>query len=103
MSDFPDWLFEAGGVDIGYGHALIVERDEAGLVTKVTDYHTCHYPADDSKGREAWSQLGGAEVYGRADGKDWDLIQHNPVTLAPSLLCGCGDHGFIRDGKWVLA
>ena len=25
------------------------------------------------------------------------------MTLSPSLLCSCGDHGFIRDGKWVQA
>jgi hypothetical protein len=25
------------------------------------------------------------------------------LTLSPSLLCSCGDHGFIRDGKWVKA
>ena len=24
-------------------------------------------------------------------------------TLAPSFLCHCGDHGFIREGKWVRA
>lgn len=25
------------------------------------------------------------------------------ITLSPSVLCSCGDHGFIRDGKWVRA
>lgn len=24
-------------------------------------------------------------------------------TLSPSFLCHCGDHGFIREGKWVRA
>lgn len=24
-------------------------------------------------------------------------------TLAPSFLCHCGDHGFVREGKWVRA
>jgi len=24
-------------------------------------------------------------------------------TLSPSFLCHCGDHGFIRQGKWVRA
>jgi hypothetical protein len=24
-------------------------------------------------------------------------------TLSPSFLCHCGDHGFIRNGKWVRA
>jgi len=45
--------------------------------------------------------------------KATDLIPKLPVwafsgsweqpTLAPSFLCHCGDHGFIRGGKWVRA
>lgn len=30
--------------------------------------------------------------------ESWDLL-----TLSPSLLCSCGDHGFIQGGKWVRA
>ena len=34
----------------------------------------------------------------------WELISVEPLTMSPSLLCRtCGDHGFIRDGKWVAA
>jgi hypothetical protein len=34
----------------------------------------------------------------------WELVSDNPVTLAPSLACrACGDHGFIRNGKWEKA
>ena len=34
----------------------------------------------------------------------WAVVQEDPLTLSPSLLCmRCGDHGFIRDGKWVPA
>lgn len=32
-----------------------------------------------------------------------ELISTDPLTISPSLLCRCGDHGFIRDGKWVAA
>ena len=46
---------------------------------------------------------------------DWDLLSLHPLHIEPSLLCRshlwrsghdeeeCGDHGFIRDGKWVKA
>ena len=27
----------------------------------------------------------------------------NKPTLEPSFLCHCGDHGFVREGKWVRA
>jgi hypothetical protein len=33
----------------------------------------------------------------------WSVECWEPLTLSPSLLCGCGDHGFIREGKWVRA
>ena len=38
----------------------------------------------------------------------WQVQSWEPLTLSPSLLCnpvkgGCGDHGFIKAGKWVRA
>mgnify|MGYP003454880989 FL=1 len=33
----------------------------------------------------------------------WQMVQEEPLTLTPSLLCSCGDHGFITNGKWVRA
>ncbi len=40
------------------------------------------------------------------DKPKWDVIQMEPLTLSPSILCtaekgGCGAHGHIREGKWV--
>lgn len=33
----------------------------------------------------------------------WTVQSWDPLTIAPSLLCSCGDHGFIRDGRWIRA
>jgi hypothetical protein len=34
----------------------------------------------------------------------WTVENWDPLTLSPSVLCrGCGDHGFIRGGRWVPA
>jgi hypothetical protein len=33
----------------------------------------------------------------------WTVESWDPLTLSPSVLCSCGDHGFIRDGRWVPA
>jgi len=33
----------------------------------------------------------------------WTVESWEPLTISPSVLCQCGDHGFIRDGKWVSA
>lgn len=34
----------------------------------------------------------------------WKAVSLDPLTIAPSILCRiCGDHGFVRDGGWVVA
>ncbi len=34
----------------------------------------------------------------------WTVESWEPLTLSPSLLCtACGDHGFVRGGRWVAA
>lgn len=37
------------------------------------------------------------------DGHTWDVICWEPLHIEPSLQshCACGDHGFIRGGKWA--
>lgn len=46
-----------------------------------------------------------SEVARRIDpGKPtWTVESWEPLTVSPSLLCDCGDHGFIRNGRWVRA
>lgn len=40
----------------------------------------------------------------RHDNQTWHLVSKDPLTIEPSLLCTrCGDHGFIRDGRWIPA
>lgn len=34
----------------------------------------------------------------------WRVVSWEPLMLEPSLLCRvCGDHGFVKNGKWVPA
>jgi hypothetical protein len=33
----------------------------------------------------------------------WTVESLDPLTLSPSLLCACGFHGYIREGRWVPA
>lgn len=33
----------------------------------------------------------------------WQVQSWDPLTISPSVLCSCGDHGFIREGRWVPA
>lgn len=37
----------------------------------------------------------------RGGGQDGhQLISSDPLTISPSLLCSCGDHGFLKQGEW---
>lgn len=31
----------------------------------------------------------------------WDVVSLDPLHIEPSVLCDCGDHGFIRGGTWA--
>lgn len=31
----------------------------------------------------------------------WQVHSWEPLTLTPSVLCSCGWHGFITNGRWV--
>ena len=33
----------------------------------------------------------------------WTVESWEPLTLSPSVLCSCGDHGFVRSGRWEPA
>lgn len=33
----------------------------------------------------------------------WTVVSWEPLTLTPSVLCDCGDHGYITNGEWVPA
>lgn len=33
----------------------------------------------------------------------WDVQDWHSLTLSPSILCSCGDHGWIKEGRWVPA
>jgi hypothetical protein len=33
----------------------------------------------------------------------WQVESWEPLTLSPSVLCSCGWHGWIRQGRWVRA
>jgi hypothetical protein len=63
------------------------------------------HPRPEGNGRCAgggWLDLPGvAEAFPGAP--RWTVEAWEPLTLSPSLLCGCGHHGFVRNGAWVPA
>ena len=94
------------------------------------DGHTLRWMGfrPDRKLNPRWAHLGDVERYGaliehaRPDGSHcgggitldtptaqevepdrpkWTVESWEPLTLSPSLLCHCGDHGNIIEGRWV--
>lgn len=46
----------------------------------------------------------GELALGTIDTSIHQLVSEEPLHVEPSILCGqCGDHGFIRDGRWESA
>lgn len=33
----------------------------------------------------------------------WTVESWDPLAISPSVLCSCGDHGFVRGGQWIPA
>ena len=34
-------------------------------------------------------------------GRGHAIVSDDPVTITPSILCECGAHGYVTDGRWV--
>jgi hypothetical protein len=85
-------------IDLGDGHAMVL-REFQGEVAGIDLHHPgCPSPDFIPFTGRSWAR----EFNGRIT--SWEVGQDSPLTLSPSILCrACGDHGFIRDGKWVRA
>jgi hypothetical protein len=81
------------------------ELDEDGI--HVWWYHQCAHVGINDDG----TVTGGFEItehdqsmLPRGKEKCWTVVQREPLTLVPSILClACGTHGFITNGVWVSA
>lgn len=101
-----DYLRREGGTDIGHGVKIYAvdyfpEGADAGTDGEIDGIIEEH---DSPSGRC------GGYVKFRARGPNpdgtpsWVVEQEEPLTLSPSVLCRtCGNHGFIREGRWVPA
>jgi len=101
-------------LDLGRGHAIQIAAWDPDLDLNPTLCRfSDQFPAKTS-GIVTHDLPGGRECSGAItfdvplareffSGPFWTVESWEPLTLSPSLLCHCGDHGFIRDGRWVPA
>lgn len=82
------------------GHGVLMERviTEDGRWVGIFEEHA------GNGGRCLGAAMFDVEDNPFSSGPKWRVESWDPLTLSPSLLCRiCGNHGFIREGKWVPA
>ena len=90
-------------LDLGDDHILIFSsyQDENRVGAHIKHNTPDGTPCD------GWVTFAGrswANCFPVGDIPVWTVEQEDPLTLSPSVLCrGCGDHGFVRAGRWVRA
>lgn len=86
-------------IDIGEGHSIEI-ISAYGKDVGLLDYHK-KPNGSDCLGSIFWDA-----TFQTDPNKLWTLENgdREHITVSPSLACGiCGDHGFIKDGKWIKA
>lgn len=93
-------------IDLGDDHVLTLGRYPESVIPAGEDWHGAdvehltpdgrpcmgHIPLDVPAMWELWPDV-----------PRWTVESWDPITLSPSLLCSCGDHGFVRESRWVRA
>lgn len=92
-----------GWIDLGGGCFAEWHGGEPGNQERLLILHRT--PA----GEECWANIGVDSPAHHALPPErrskllWKVESWDPVTLSPSIACGCGAHGWVRAGKWVSA
>jgi hypothetical protein len=86
-------------VMIQIGEGRTIEPVEGHEPDVIVGYIETHPRADTGEPCRGWLNIDPL-----AEGSRWNVEQAEPLTLSPSVLCrACGNHGFIRNGRWVSA
>lgn len=94
-------MSEKDEISLGDGHRMVFAEYEGQRRVGATIFHML----PDGSECAGWIAFEGrAWANGFSNIATWKVEQDEPLTLSPSVLCrACGDHGFVRDGKWVRA
>jgi hypothetical protein len=95
-------LLGEGAIDMGDGHFARIFR--AGEVEKAGFFHV--HPAAGGNHIPVGEPCAGTVTFGEpgsSSGVRWTLHSLDPLHVEPSILCSCGRHGFVRNGRWEEA
>lgn len=91
-------------IDLGDGHRIVFSEYQG---EKRAGANVLHPPVEGKCSGQGWIAFEGrswARQFTSNPIATWKVEQEEPLTLSPSILCrACGDHGFIREGRWVRA
>lgn len=93
---YEEMLSEEGSIDLGNETCYKKSLDREGNWIAITHWHK------NAQGNlcGGWVPFNVVSEYILPGTPKWDVISREPLTLSPSLLCKCGNHGFIRNGRW---
>ena len=93
---WEDMAAEGGSIPLGNGVFYTKSLDRDGKWIAITEWHK------DPQGRlcGGWVPFDIEHEYIHSTTPRWQVHSLEPLHLEPSLLCGCGHHGFIRNGQW---
>jgi hypothetical protein len=100
ITDLPDCL------DLGGGHTIRwFTRNGEDVIGAVEEHPSLTESRYHKKGEPcAGSIYFNVPECRMGDVPRWAVESWEPLTISPSVLCKlCGNHGFIREGKWVPA
>lgn len=98
-AEVTTWQPPTGAIDIGHGHR-IVPSEYQGEPAGISEWHL----KSDGQWCSGWVSFKGSAWAKNFPDTGWDVVQQEPLTLTPSILCRvCGSHGYITQGRWVPA
>lgn len=66
----------------------------------ILEWHPCKDPDGVPSAGGVYFENAPAEI----EGPRWKLESEAPLTISPSIACRvCGNHGWIREGRWIPA
>ena len=87
---------EPGSIDLGNGSFYVKSLDLKGNWIAITEWHK--NPEGNLCG--GWVPFNVESAYILPGTPRWEVKSLEPLHLEPSLLCGCGNHGWVRNGRW---
>lgn len=87
---------EEGSIPLGNGVFYTKSIDKDGNWIGIDEWHK------DPQGElcGGWAPFDVDSPYILPTTPKWQVVSLEPLHMEPSLLCGCGHHGFIRNGQW---